>query len=124
MIHTTEKEKEFLRKYAELCKEYDMVIVSEDPAYGTVLCSGEFARSSGDKAMLASFKHDMDFVRNGLVCSYDHYIGKKVTFRDTGRSGYVTIATCLFSEGPCYEAIMDDDGSVVHFNDDDNFYIT
>ena len=34
----SELEKEFLRKYASLCKEYDMMIVAEDhPWVGTVL---------------------------------------------------------------------------------------
>lgn len=124
MRKNTDKELEFLRKYADLCEEYNMAIVSEDPYDGTEIFSGEWAKSRGDKSMEKAFEREMAYIRNGLVSPMEHLIGKKVTFRDTGRSGTIITADCLFAEGYSFVAIMDDNGASMSFTNDDNFYIT
>lgn len=117
-----DKEKEFLRKYADLCQEYNMLLGSESPGVGVVLNDGEIANNCGETAM-KSFNCDMTYVQNGLISPREHLVGRHVVFRDTGRRGLITGAYWRFAEPYDYEATMEDDGSVVHFTDNDNFYL-
>ena len=115
-----ELEKEFLRKYADLCQEYNMMIVAEDyPWVGTVLAN---ASDCTTEKSLNIFNSTMNYVQNGLVSPREYVIGKHVVFRDTGRRGLIIGAYWKFAEPYDYEATMEDDGSVIHFTDNDNFY--
>lgn len=115
----SELEKEFLRKYASLCKEYDMMIVAEDhPWVGTVLAN---ASNCTTEKQIATFKSDMNVVQNGLVYPREYIVGHKVVFRDTDEAGIITGAYVNFGEGYTFDALMED-GTVKHFTDKDNFY--
>lgn len=118
---TTEKEREFLRKYADLCKEYDMVLESESPSYGLVLVNGDWAKNCGQETALKAFNTEMNVVQNGLVYPREYIVGHKVVFRDTNEAGLITGAYVKFGEGYDFEAMMED-GTVRHFTDNDNFY--
>lgn len=115
----SELEKEFLRKYADLCKEYDMMIVAEDyPWVGTVLANASDCTTDKQKT---TFKYDMNVVQNGLVSPREYIVGHKVVLRDTNEAGIITGAYVNFGEGYTFEAMMED-GTVRNFTDKDNFY--
>lgn len=118
---SSDREKEFLRKYADLCKEYDMVLESESPSYGLVLVNGDWAKNCGQETALNAFNTEMNVVQNGLVYPREYVVGHKVVFRDTNEVGLITGAYVKFGDGYDFEAMMED-GTVKHFTDNDNFY--
>ena len=123
MSNYNDKEKEFLRKYADLCQEYNMLLETESPNVGVVLVNGEWANNCGEESAVRAFNSEMNYVQNGLISPREYLVGRHVVFRDTGRRGLITGAYWKFAEPYDYEATMEDDGSVVHFTDNDNFYL-
>ena len=115
----TENEKKFLRKFADLCSEYGVIVTAEVDNVGIAIVS---APVNGTLEQQRYWNSNLSYIQRGLISERNYVIGHKVVFRDTGRSGTVTGAYWRFAEPYDYEATMDDDGSVVHFTDDDNFY--
>ena len=113
----SEKEKEFLRKYSNLCREYDMLLCGE-LGVGVCLANAACATTEDQKT---AFNADMNVVQNGLVYPREYVVGHKVVFRDTNEAGIITGAYVNFAEGYDFEAMMED-GTVKHFTDKDNFY--
>lgn len=117
--HYNSAEKAFLRELSDLCTNYNIAIVSESPSYGITICGKP---DECDIKANAAFNNDLSYIQRGLISDRSYVVGHKVVFRDTGRSGIITGAYWKFAEHYDYEATMDDDGSVIHFTDDDNFY--
>ncbi len=117
--HYNSTEKAFLRELSDLCTNYNIAVVSESPSYGVTIFSKP---DTEDVKANTAFNADLSYIQRGLISDRSYVVGHKVVFRDTGRSGLITGAYWKFAEHYDYEATMDDDGSVVHFTDDDNFY--
>lgn len=116
----TNKEKEFLKKFANLCEEYDIVLISEDyPYVGVDILSAPDKEK--DPGAYQNWDIEMSRIKRGFIDDRNYVIGHRVVFRDTGETGLITGVYYKFAEFPDYEAVMED-GTVKHFTDTDNYY--